>query len=474
MAPRLRAARLSMIIVGIIGLLLQMTAIGSAGARRPNAGPPPNVAVSPDLPQAYQQPSIARDPTRPRHLAIAYQERAELKNCFIAVSSNNGRTWETRALFGPDGEFPMPPPPPPGTSAFRRCVNPVVAYDPSGNLYYALQAGEPGAVVLVTVSRDGGASFEEPITLDSSSPDVNDWYPSIAVDSKTGKVYVAFERYARAPAFYAYSHVRVSSSDDKGKTFSASVIASDPARASHATGPVATVGPDGVLYVAFFDWKTFVVPSNGQGSLELFVAVSSDGAKTFTRKLITRFPSGCSSDLSGCDSLHYNGWSRLHSIVAPSPKQAFLVWWGVDAEGKNRVSFASSSDGGASWTEPKLLPVSEALVAGQQHHPWLSAAPSGRIDLAYYSMSSDEQHTVHLSSTDDLGKTFAASRQLSSVPSDAYVGPPGQYAKGANFGDFVAVTSAPRAAFVAWTDARRGNRDNGKQDVFFAKVARAR
>lgn len=134
-AMRSIAGQARLAVVGmVLLLLLQVAAAASAVGRSRPTGPPRNVAVSPDLPQAYQQPSIARDPTRRGHLAIAYQERAELKNCFIALSSDNGRTWQTRALFGPDGEFEMPPPPPPGTSAFRRCVNPVVAFDAKGNL----------------------------------------------------------------------------------------------------------------------------------------------------------------------------------------------------------------------------------------------------------------------------------------------------------------------------------------------------
>jgi len=119
-------------------------------------------------------------------------------------------------------------------------------------------------------------------------------------------------------------------------------------------------------------------------------------------------------------------------------------------------------------------PVRIKATSSTQFFPWLSSAPNGRVDLAYYDRACDSNDVlvcVTLSSTSDDGATWS-SVAITSTGFDgdkfqacvAFIQPPNC---GVFFiGDYIAVASNNKSAHVMWTG-------DGPQamDVFTAAVS---
>ncbi|MBA3430020.1 MAG: exo-alpha-sialidase, partial [Actinobacteria bacterium] len=295
----------ALLILSSVAIALLAVTLLSPAMSRP--GPPRNVPLSPNIPDAFQQPSLARGPAGSGRLAAAYHNGNELDTCWVSTSADDGRTWRSRALVGEDARFPLP------KDAY--CWHPSVAYGPDGTLYYVFQDGfffgEGGRRVLMAVSRDGGRSFAKPRPLLVPS-DTNQFWPSVGVDQRTGRVYVSWTHAFFRGSPNSGGPVEVLHSDDRGRTFS-------PPRAvsllpQMAAGSFLSVGPDGTVYVAYLDETAFPVPAHEQFSAQLVVAASDDGGETFVNTPVDRVAIGATSNQF--DELHSDGPFRLHTIAA--------------------------------------------------------------------------------------------------------------------------------------------------------------
>lgn len=440
---------------------LRMAPAGAQQPPPPDVPPPPNVIVTPDRLDGYQQPVMAEDPVRPGHLAIAYQEAHSLATCFLAQSDDGGATWSNLRLAGKNSQLTLP------AGAF--CWNPTLAFGPDGALYYAFQTGfyfnQGDRRVLLTVSRDDGATFSPPAPV-STQPDANQFWPGLAVDPE-GRLFVSFTRSVFGPN--AAGPIAVVTSDDGGRTFSPPL----PTNPAHALslGSVLTAGEDGLVYVAYLDQGTNPFGADP----DLIVGVSSDRGLTFDTTSFGPSVGGClGTSGRGFDRLHGDGPCRLITIeTSKQPGEAFAAWWDERGpENRARVVLARTTDGGSNWSTPAVVGVPEGREADHQHRPWLAAAPDGRLHLVYYNREGKDQdgpQHVYLASSTDGGTTFETPQLLSDVPSDSRVGPTGRVPGGfASLGDFIAAVPLDGGVGAAWTDMRRGNTDNGKQDIVFA------
>jgi len=215
--PHRPARRGRAVLLGCVGLAAIVAAVAVGASRSSDDDiAPPNQAVSSNVPPsfAFHRPSIATDPVRPGHLAIASMEGTGLETCYLGLSGDGGKTWTNLALLGTGGRAL-----PPGTT---KCWNPSVTYGPDGTLYYAVQSRYPnsatGKEVLLYVSEDGGLSFRAPVALDSAVDGESGWWPDVAVDSNSGRVYLTWSR--RPDARPLPGRVMLSSSTDRGLTFS--------------------------------------------------------------------------------------------------------------------------------------------------------------------------------------------------------------------------------------------------------------
>ncbi|MHB1533320.1 MAG: sialidase family protein [Acidimicrobiales bacterium] len=452
-------ALLAVVLVGSLTANPPGAAASSAGSGRP---------VTPLLPptQAFQQPFLARDPSQPGRLALAYQEGSKLQECYLALSSDNGATWHTTALVGSQGGLALP-------KGAKHCYNPAVAFGPKGAAYYVFQDSgfrrlEPTALnVFIMRSSDGGTSFGAPQKLDPIASAPNDWYPDVVVDQRTGKVYVAWSRYILS--FTAFSgHILVASSTDGARTFSAPVRINPPKAPQNVGAPYLAVGARGRLYLTYLPGPRVVAKKFVPTLDAMQVAVSSDGGVTFKVQSLPTLAKACVGQRNQkCDKLvpAYN----IGSIATDGPGRAYLTWWDDNGPGQlPRILFSPSTDGGHTWAAPQTLKVPAGSVGEQFYDPWLSVAPNGRIDLAYYGLTPSGLINVYRTSSSNGGSTFSPPVRLDVVASPAKVGPSAGGRLTASFGDHLAVSSSNTSVLVAWTDSSRGNLTTGHQDIFVA------
>ncbi|MGH9165576.1 MAG: sialidase family protein, partial [Acidimicrobiales bacterium] len=407
---------------------------------------------------AYQNPSLAVDPGNPRRVAAAYFEGSRLDRCYLGLSNDGGATWQTRLLLGAGGQYPLPNP------ATGWCLNPEVAYGPGGILYYVAQAALPngrvGDQAKLYASEDGGRSFRGPTTLDPGQTAMRGYWPAVAVDARSGRVYVAWSQHPGPPA---PGRVLISASDDKGASFSPPVFISPPDQVFPAA-PQVSVGPDGRVYVVYAS----------EIDNTIHAAVSDDGARSFAPpvKIDDLVPSRVFGNGPPVVNSLYGSFGQRYSamVAGPQPGRAALSFWDTRGPAKlGRVSISTTADGGRSWSPPKVVAVPAGREGDHQLNSWMTGAPGGRLDLAFYVRSGVEgPQDVYLASSTDGGASFAAPRKLNDAPSSSTIGPPGFFTDNVRIGDFVGVASLDAGALVSWVDTRRGNVDDGHQDIFFA------
>lgn len=452
-----------------------------------------NVPVTSAKLYSYQEPWLAVDPHNPQRMAIAYREGAQRAACSLALSADGGATWHTQDLLGPQGRLAWP-----GDATL--CYEAVAAYGPDGTLYYAAQAtisfANPYSRVFITSTRDGVA-FHTPVNVDptqsQAAGDVGggDWYPRLAVAPGSGRLYVRWTHYTSRNATGA---AMVSASNNGGDTFSAPVTASPAPDLSTDTsvvdsfGTALAVGGDGTVYTSWLDISKrqagCSLARTGPTStcslpVPLEVATSVDGGRTFQPPVVVdpAVDMGCpgrnpaSTSLASCDNLHFDRGPEAFSLLAgPTRGTAALAWWGGDPERLARISFAISRDGGHSWTAPKTVGTIPGQANDEQQRPALSAAPDGRIDMAYYDDTYGGDQDVYLIRSADAGRTWSSPELVSSASSNINVGPVSEDGVHPGFGEWLGVASADSSVHVAWTDTRRGTVDSAKQDIYFAAV----
>lgn len=458
-------------LVVVLVLLLSSGVLRTAGALVP---PPPNLPVSTITPPtyAYQSPSLALDPVRAGHVAASYYNGNSWTTCYVALSTDAGHTWAQSALVGVGGRFGFPP----GKVA---CRDETLAFGPDGRLYVAYKVQAQGdnnsPSLYITSSVDGGVTFQPPHLIDAG--DGVDYLPTLATDA-AGRVYVSFTRYCPPNLCVlgeGTEQAVIAVSEDKGTTFTAPAAVSTVSQPFELLSSVAVDG-FGNAYVAFLDWTQWYA-TNQNADLTLNVASSTDGGRTLgAPSPVTQVWRGCAA----CDYTYYFPSDSFAQVAAgPAAGQVFAVTriklgsQSASATGPGsglRIAFSASSDSGRTWTTATVVGVPLGQAGDDQYLPHLSVAPNGRIDIAYYDAHANGTQDVFWTSSNDGGKSFAATQPLTAVASDMRIGPPGFTKASAQFGSHLGAVSTDAGLLVAWTDTRRGTTDNGHQDVYMAQV----
>jgi hypothetical protein len=423
---------------------------------------PDNVAVTSEERSAFQQPVLALDPKDPAHLVTAYQEGIRRMTCHLAESRDSGRTWSNVILVGPGGRFPLP-------NNFPDCLDPKAAYAPDGTLHYLYEPRDHEGLLhrrVMIASRPAGGEFTTPTQVDPKGPgaDHTDLFASLSVD-QTGRVVVGFIRDCEPSVPQPTStcltnplQSAVAVSTDGGKTFSPPVLTSTAATAMPSRQAAGTE-PGGRVLDVFINSEK---PAN-----TLYGAQSGDGGKTFSAPARIAALNGCADT---CKQLRYTQHAAdnpfLEVIGGRSPGEAFLAYWdGVNDQA--RVFLSRTSNGGTTWSPPRVVGIPAGGASHQQHRPQMALSSDGRLYLTYYDLDPEGRENVYLIDSSDGGGTFSQPRLLTAVGSPRKVGPPGT-ATHADFGERPGLAAVPGRAFVAWTDTRRGTEVSAKQDVFFA------
>ncbi|MHB1534611.1 MAG: sialidase family protein [Acidimicrobiales bacterium] len=458
-------------------VLAVLAAACSSGANPLKPTVADNVRVSGPQPLAFEDPWMARDPQQAGHLAVGYFQRTSATTCYVSLSDNRGATWISRALVGPGAEFPLP-------TGQKRCTDTALAYAGHAHLYYVFEASRFAhgffSQLLYTTSGNGGRTFSAPLAVDPTAPAPakgllgSDDRAKIAVDHRSGRVYLTWTRYT--PHFHK-SEVVVASALSGG-TFSTPVVV-----APAAEFPSVAVGANGKLYVAYQDDQAHQASHSSPYSLD--VVASSDQGKTFGAPVtVAKMPVPPST--SGAQTLFPTftieaGRGPAQAVVAWSAEQTGSTTPAAGAPGSAppavRVQVSVSTDGGTAWSPGRVVGIPPGGNGDRQLRPWLSRAPAGRIDVAYYDFNPKTgiENTYLISSPNDT-KSFTAPLKVSTAPTKANLAP---YFQKVGVGNDLylgrMVTSSNSRAYLDWTDDREATLNesgatNGKEDVFFALV----
>lgn len=467
-----------------ISVLLTTLFPGAGAATGKSSAPHVNASVqvttTPSSVRGHAVPVVAVDPRDSNVIALAEGE-TRTSRCALHISTDAGASWEEVGSPQPKSD----------PRCVRNTEGPIadLTFGSDGTLYYAFpgwKIDDWHSQIFVSRSSDLGRTFKT-VGLGGEKPVFEKGYagsnalPVVRVDpSNPKRVYVAWSANyglwnleGQVPGgadavrtnFKRRPYLAVS--DDGGKTFSPPIDMAGEMKES-VTQPSLAVGKGGTVHVFFGETQ---VTEFGEDVKEghLFHAVSSDGGKSFTQKSVHTQPAG----------IEFTYLNTPSAAVSPSKKGEVYVAWEETGKETPKVLFMSSVDDGRTWSAPaKLNSVDPARTWDfQEFNPWISVAPNGRIDAAWYDWRDDITFTpgpeaknalqhVYSSSSEDGGKTWspnvrvtdrAIDRRLSDVWQNGVHGP-------------VGLASTNEGSYVAWDDSRNAVGESNAQDVYFSRV----
>ena len=271
----------------------------------------------------------------------------------------------------------------------------------------------PSPHMVVRVSSDGGATFGPLHALAPSDQRQDD--PQIAVDAGDGTtVYAAFMQGNKSSLYVARS-------EDFGATF-VPVLVEDLAR---GTDKIALAARDGHVYLvfhtqqkiwasisddrgdtwrtvqpvnntnstfgvslpsgaaidsqgnAYFAWNGVNRPGQAKGTINLYITKTSDGGATWTTSVVD-----VSQPPPPCDCAGWDYWGGQMAVGVDAADQVYVLWNANRASrAPQRMFFARSSDGAASWST--AVDVSAAQTGSNNAFPALVAGAAGDVRIAW-------------------------------------------------------------------------------------------
>jgi hypothetical protein len=377
----------------------------------------PNTNLDCDDPFPNNEPDIEVNPTNPQHMIASSNDFGTCCDQFY-TSFNGGQTWTTGNM---SREKPQ-----------KIGSDPVTVFDRKhgvaihSSLSFSVQhAGGREACdgdVVVSISRDGGLTWEIPVLVDDgigcdlSKTQIFHDKEWIVTDNNPsspfyGRTYLTWTAFESVDGSYASSPIRESHSDDGGEHWSKpqEISGSNAALCTfQETGPasecdenqfsVPTVGPDGTVYVAFeneqnqakweapglFDDQYLLVKSTNGGrtwSSPTFIVDMEDGSNDYPTNVVGR------QTLTGYQ-VRVNSAGNI--VASPKTNRKLYLVFSDNRNGVHNspnpvtntdVFLMTSSNGGTSWTGPTLVDSG----AGDQWFPWVEVDPTnGSIGILYH------------------------------------------------------------------------------------------
>ena len=472
-----------------------------------------NILVTRDFsPVPFQtEPSLAVDPKDPEHILLGVIDY-NFRGVTTYNSIDGGATWE--------GPNQVKYPPDDAISA----GDPVLAFDREGNAYVAqislaledfrvgpAASTEVISAIPVSISKDGGTTWEEPIAsirehIDSKQlPDngLNPYEyqlsvpfldkPWIAIgpnkeDPTKDIIYVSYTKFvSHTPIAFLFdimpflgiptteSSIELVKSEDYGATWSEPVTVSPIVTTSIAGsledgGDVQTqvvqgsqpfVAPDGTLYVA---WMDTTDDDSFKKRAEIYVAKSYDNGSSFTSQRAADF-----NELQSYPrNSNFRYWgSTFPQLAAGNENDVYVAYTSrsPNRDDDGDIYLASSTDGGQSWGKRKI---NDDNTLRLQFFPSLTVSTDGTVHVMWGDMRDDPVETryhVYYTSSEDKGKTWTENARVTDFPSNPNHAFPG----GRFIGDYFTIASGGDDVYMAWPDARLGEYGPLNQKIGFAR-----
>lgn len=455
--------------LGLGGWGLAAPGSGAAGKGTPQVVPEmPVTAMHQRLGLANNSPEVAADPTDDRFVVIANRFDAPDFSCALQVSGNAGRTW-----------LPARPVPelPDGAD---KCYAPEVSFDRNGRLYYlfpGLHGGgnEPMGVFLTT-SDDRARTFTPPRQV----LEERNFSVRMAINDtvgEPGRIHLAWLRATSDPPLGGLgpppNPIMAAYSDDGGDTWSEPVQINGPDRPL-GVAPALEVGPDGTVYLAYYDLKKDQRDYRGlagpvyDGTWSLLLARSTDGGQTFTTTVVDE-------GLRPTERVMLIFTMPQPALTSGADGRVCLAW--PDArQGDADVLARCSPDRGETWNGPTRVNDDPQGNGATQRLPQIDLAPNGRLDVIFFDRRQDPadrlQH-VYYASSDDGGRRFSANVRVTSRSFDSEIGQ--EYVSKAaegltEFGSRLGLLAEEDLALAVWPDTRNSWSISEGQDLFATSI----
>jgi hypothetical protein len=402
------------------------------------------------------EPTIAVDPRNPNIIVSGAQDLRLFPQGHrwhgYYRSIDGGLTWSSSLVPG----FPGDTSPQGKSSAlhtFDLTTDPVLAFDLSGNVYYAgiaIKLSGAGfftaSVVFVAKYVNDGADFAF-VTLDKDGFDK----PWIAVDTSggvnTGNVYLGFDGSTSTSVNVGL----FARSTDGGNTFSQAILLPS-AGSGDLVLPEPTIDPAGHVFVSSLErvhnGTTFTFP-------DIQVSKSTDGGVTFKTVIAA---SGITI-LGSASSFLAGNRFRVFTVpqIASDNNGVFVVWDDLRT-GDANILLTRSTDGGVTWSTPVVV---NDVTTNQQFFPSI-ASSGGSISVIWYDSRLGQLPNGTITGLDvfyaqstNAGASFSKSVRVTSVSFNPnLVERTDLGSTGIFIGDYIQVAASAGVVHPVWTDNR--------------------
>ena len=382
---------------------------------------------------AANEPNIAVNPLDENKIVIGWRQFDNVTSNFRqagwAYTTNAGQSWTFAGRID--------------AGVFHS--DPVLDFDKEGNFYYNSLAND--FTCKVYESTNGGASWNNRTNADGGDKQWMTIDRTAGVGS--GNIY-AFWTYLYStcmPGFFTRS------TNEDTSFESCTIINSYPYFGTTA------VGNAGELYIAGTDSNANIVFSESVNA-QFRDSVVSWNVPQFVN--IDGFINGSSMNPAGLlgqvniDVDRSNGPGRGNIYVLASLNR-------ISSNDPADVMFASSTDGGLTWSNPIQIN-DDSSIFNTQWFGTMSVAPNGRIDAIWLdnrdAVTGADSSALYYSYSVDQGNTWSINQKMSGL-FDPHVGYPNQN----KMGDYFDMISDNIGAHLAWA-----NTFNGEEDVYYSRI----
>lgn len=460
---------------GALVVLLSSAGMAGAGAQTAGqAGAPVGVtapvrATAEDMApaRAYEPPTLLVAPGDPDTIVGATMELSA-GVCRLVRSFDGGRSW---AMADPT---PSPP-------DFPRCFaggvygylnETPVAWGRNGALYWGINGLHPNrrdrdVSILVARSANLGDSWSSTVVADGRQAPADPAFISrpvtgLAVDARSDAediVYVGWQTFPpTGPRL-----VKIAISTDAGRTFSAPKNPYDEETSRRLGGtpgleglpPVMQVADDGTLYVLF--------PGRSADNTiphKLLLSTSKDHGETFT---VTEIAKVTEANTTPTFRWTAEGGPNgtLHVVYEDRVARPL---------GPRDIFYTRSTDGGATFSTPKLVNDDDPQKQFTHVNPNMSIAPDGRIDLVWWDFRDGAglyATDVYYAYSHDNGLTWSPNFRVTERSIDRRVG---TWSNNFDYRAPPSVASRLETVIVGWDDTALGDDVTNTQDLMLARI----
>ena len=429
---------------------------------------------------------LAVNPNNPQNILTGNNDWNYNDGCGVNASFDGGKTW-TKTL--PTGFIPgitrfTNDPTVPGTGDGEFGGDPAVAFDTQGTAYFACFSYDGTSTMLyLSRSTDGGRTWlkgghtdpSQALALVSAfngqgiSKGSNGQFPDHEAMwvGNDGTIYVTW---AQFHGFGGNSPIWIASSIDGGRNFGRPVKVSSGNIRSDQDARIVTNATGSAAYVVFDN-----AIQGGKGSA-MYVSKSTDHGQTWSTPFqfavfsnpVCLFPPYCFS----IDGGQFRGPG---SYPAPAYNVAnnrlYVAYADIDVNKRAQVFITSAPDSDLTNWSPRSVIADDPR--GDRFAAELSAAPNGRLDVAFYDRSYTRNALVDLTyaTSSDFGTSWSSVRVTKSGFDPSAYGVPDGDGIRPFIGDYNGIVSLSSTAGMTWTGPGKtfGSLPTNLE-IYFAKV----